>query len=177
MYLGLDPSVDLEKYGSDIQAAAWLYDVPEEWIKAVIQTESNGNPQAYRYEAKLNDASYGLMQLLFATAQGLGYEGAPAGLYDPHTNIMLGSQLLGQLRARIGDDFARVYSAYNSGQADLYLTSATVGANVERALNWLSQFATKAVETVGVSETAAEESAGLIVAGLAAAVLIMRKRR
>jgi soluble lytic murein transglycosylase-like protein len=179
-YLG-----SLEAYSRFIESAAWLYDVPEDWIRAVIDTESSGNPNAYRYEAKLKDASYGLMQILYSTAKGLGYVGPPAGLYDPSINIDLGARLLRQLRDRYGDDFSRVYSAYNSGRPDLYLTSTQVATNVERALSNLAKYATAAAATVyqygePIVETAAGAAAdfpaGLVLVGLAA-VLLARKRR
>ena len=121
-------------YDAIIHAQAVEFDVPVAWIKAVIQTESSWNPKAYRAEPQINDASYGLMQLLYRTARGLGYDGTPEGLYDPAINIALGAKLLGDLRVRYGDDFRRVYSAYNSGRPDLWETSSQVGTNVARAL-------------------------------------------
>lgn len=111
---------------------AMHYRVPEAWIRATIQTESAWDPKAYRAEPQINDASRGLMQLLYRTAAGLGFESTPDELYDPNTNIMLGTKLLAELRGRYGDDAQRVYSAYNSGKPDLYKTSTQVGANVAR---------------------------------------------
>jgi soluble lytic murein transglycosylase-like protein len=111
-----------------------------EWIKAVIGVESSYNPRAYRAEPRINDASYGLMQLLYRTAVGLGYAGEPEGLFDPGINIDLGSKFLGQLRARHGDNFAAVYSAYNSGSATKYQTSTQVAEHVKNALAWLARF-------------------------------------
>lgn len=113
--------------------------VPAAWINAVILTESSGNANAYRAEPQIRDASYGLMQLLERTAKGLGYAGTPDGLYDPQTNIHYGVKLLAQLRARNGDDFARVYSAYNSGDPNKYKVSSQVAKNVNRALQNLSK--------------------------------------
>jgi soluble lytic murein transglycosylase-like protein len=178
MYLAATPNLD--RYRDYIAAGAWLNDVPEEWIKAVILTESSGNPQAYRYEPKLQDASYGLMQLLYSTAKGLGYQGPAAGLYDPETNIKLGSRLLGQLKQRYGDSFPRVYSAYNSGRPDLYLSSTQVWNNVQRALNNLAQYAGEVKETVinvgGQIETSVQSNPiPVVVLGLA--LLAWRKRR
>jgi soluble lytic murein transglycosylase-like protein len=176
MYLGL-VSPGFDEY---IQSASWLYDVPEAWIRAVIDTESSGNPRAYRYEPAIKDASYGLMQLLYSTAKGLGYDGPAEGLYDPKTNINLGTRLLRQLRDRYGDDFARVYSAYNSGQPDRYLSSTQVWNNVQRALNALAQYAGEVKETViaagGQVETTLQSNpVPAIVLGLA--LVAWRKRR
>lgn len=77
------------EYGQLIREAASLYNLDPNLIFATIMIESGGNPRAVRYEPRLNDASYGLGQLLYSTARGLGYRGSPAGLYDPATNIDL----------------------------------------------------------------------------------------
>lgn len=127
-------------FEDEIANAATLYNVPESWIRAVIETESNWIAQAFRSEPRISDASYGLMQLLYRTAKGLGYTGMPEGLYDPFVNIDLGTKLLGQLRALYGDDFQRVYSAYNSGSPDLWQTSSQVAANVARAVQSLTKW-------------------------------------
>lgn len=137
-----------EAYAEIIRNASIRWDVPENWIRAVIQTESAFNPSAYRAEPQINDGSYGLMQLLYSTAWGLGYIGSAAGLYDPATNIDLGTKLLSQLRDRYGNNIQRVYSAYNSGNPDLYLTSKQVGDNVKRLLSNLGSVATGSSGTI-----------------------------
>jgi len=43
----------------------------DDYVDAIIQIESNGNPRASRHEPHLNDASYGLGQLLTSTAKDL----------------------------------------------------------------------------------------------------------
>lgn len=59
-------------------------------VLAVIQVESEFRPNAYRAEPQINDASYGLMQVLGSTAADRGYDGPPEGLFDPETNIRIG---------------------------------------------------------------------------------------
>lgn len=129
----------LQPWQSIVRRESIQTGVPVVWINAVILTESNGNPTAFRSEPKINDASYGLMQLLYSTAKALGYSGTSEGLYTPDVNIRLGAKLLGELRGRYGDDFARVYSAYNSGSPDKYKTNTQVAANVARALGNLAR--------------------------------------
>ncbi len=136
---------------TQIRAASQRYHVPESWIQAVIEVESAWNPQAYRAEPQIQDASRGLMQILGRTARGLGFTGDPADLFNVEINIDLGTKLLGQLRERYGDDFRRVYSAYNSGKPDLYKTSSQVAANVARAVEALSKYVTQAVDTLTAS--------------------------
>lgn len=154
-----------------IRSASLTYDVPEAWIRAVIDVESSWNPRAYRYEARINDASYGLMQLLGRTATALGYAGSTEGLYDPQINIDLGSRLLGQLRSSYDDDFRRVYSAYNSGNPDLWERSTQVAAHVSRAVAALEKYAAEVVHyVVGAGQESPVASSGLV--ALLVAVLL-----
>lgn len=60
---------------------AQQYDVPEKLVRRVIVRESGYNPAAR------NGPYYGLMQISHATASGMGYRGAPAGLLDADTNL------------------------------------------------------------------------------------------
>lgn len=57
------------------------YDVPETLVRRVIERESKYNAAAR------NGPYYGLMQISHATASGMGYRGAPAGLLDAETNL------------------------------------------------------------------------------------------
>lgn len=92
------------------------------FVKSVIASESAFNPRATNDEAHLADASHGLMQLLYSTAQSIGYAGAlPTeadrqalrGLYDPRTNITLGTRYLNKMVNYYGGDIERAASAYN----------------------------------------------------------------
>lgn len=125
-------------YDAFVTAESFATGVPAIWIQAVILTESSGRADAYRAEPRISDASYGLMQLLYRTAKGLGYDGTPEGLYDPQTNIHYGTKLLAQLRARYGDNPAAVYSAYNSGSGQSYLSNPDVAAHVDHFLSNLA---------------------------------------
>lgn len=64
-----------------IEKYATLYQVPEALVHRVIRRESNYNPAAYSL------GNYGLMQIRYNTARGLGYTGSPAGLFDAETNL------------------------------------------------------------------------------------------
>ena len=92
-------------YNAVIQSAADRYRVPVSVIKGVIGLESGFDPHAKRLEPQLpavnipglesgGDASYGLMQLLYRTAWGMGYRGPSSGLYDPSVNVPLGTAFL-----------------------------------------------------------------------------------
>ncbi len=82
------------------------------------------------------------MQISRATALAYGVVNVDT-LFDPAVNIDIGTHLLSDLRASYGDDFRAVYSAYNSGSAAAWQTSAQVFANVQRALSALADYASQ----------------------------------
>lgn len=104
------------EYGQFIRESAAQYDVDPQLIFATVMIESGGNPRAVRYEPRLDDASYGLGQLLYSTARGIGYKGTPAGLYDPSTNIDLIARYHRRNLDRHGHLTAEeLTTAYNTG--------------------------------------------------------------
>lgn len=80
-----------------IDTSATRYGVRQSLIEAVIHQESGGDPDAFRVEAAVNDASFGLMQVLLGTAHTLGYRGTPRGMFLPAVNIDLGAHYLADL--------------------------------------------------------------------------------
>jgi soluble lytic murein transglycosylase-like protein len=105
-------------FDSIVATAADAWDVEPALIKGIIAAESEFKPTAYKSEPQIGDASYGLMQLLYGTAKLLGYSGATGGLYDPTTNIRLGTRYLADLikTARNGGyGVDSAISAYNAG--------------------------------------------------------------
>jgi soluble lytic murein transglycosylase-like protein len=60
---------------------ATLYGVPESFVHRVAKRESTYNPKAF------HKGNYGMMQIRYNTAKGLGYKGKPEGLFDPETNL------------------------------------------------------------------------------------------
>lgn len=135
-------------YDDLIAVSAALYNVPPDWIQGFISIESNWNPNAYRAEPQINDASYGLMQLLYSTAQGLGYSGDASGLYDPATNIDLGTKLIAQLIGQHGMNPQAVASAYNSGSATAYQTNSGVANYVNKFAAAVQSFASATVNVI-----------------------------
>ena len=98
-------------------------------LAALIDHETGGtwNPRAIRVETAINDASRGLTQILFRTAQGAGYTGDAAGLFDPATNVFYGAKYLAGQIKRAGS-LQGGLSAYNGG----YNPSAGFGAVLTR---------------------------------------------
>ena len=64
-----------------VEKYAAKYQMPAELIHRVIKRESTYNPAAY------SKGNYGLMQIRYNTARGLGYKGTPEGLFDAETNM------------------------------------------------------------------------------------------
>lgn len=64
-----------------INRYADIHEVPRPLVHKVIQRESDYRPGAR------NGPYYGLMQILPATARGMGFAGRPADLLDAETNL------------------------------------------------------------------------------------------
>ncbi len=58
-----------------------IYGVPEKLVHHVAHRESTYNPTAF------SKGNYGLMQIRYRTAKGMGYDGKPEGLFDAETNL------------------------------------------------------------------------------------------
>lgn len=67
---------------------AKLNNIPEELVHRVVRRESTYNPRAY------HAGNYGLMQIRYNTAKGLGYEGPAEGLFDAETNLKYATKYL-----------------------------------------------------------------------------------
>lgn len=67
---------------------AKLNGLPEALVHRVVKRESTYNPRAY------HNGNYGLMQIRYNTAKGLGYEGPPEGLFDAETNLKYATKYL-----------------------------------------------------------------------------------
>ncbi len=67
---------------------AKLNKVPEELVHRVVKRESTYNPRAY------HSGNYGLMQIRYNTAKGLGYTGSAEGLFDAETNLKYATKYL-----------------------------------------------------------------------------------
>jgi len=103
-----------EIYNDLIINAGKKYGVEPALIKAIITIESSFDEKSYRYEPHRNDASYGLIQILYATAKNLGFKGKPTDLYNPQVNIEYGTKFLKVLLNQY-KNLEDVIASYNMG--------------------------------------------------------------
>lgn len=113
-------------------------------VKGITAAESGFNPSALRGEPQIRDASIGLMQILYATAKGLGFPGPIGdrtkltGLYAPATNLYYGARLLRKLLLQAGNE-AGAMSAYNGGyRPDLGFGRPRTATTPRVCLQWKS---------------------------------------
>lgn len=71
-----------------IEKYAALYGIPESLLHRVVKRESRYNPKAF------NRGHYGLMQIKYATAKSMGYDGPAEGLFDAETNLKYAAKYL-----------------------------------------------------------------------------------
>jgi soluble lytic murein transglycosylase-like protein len=88
---------------------AQRHGIPEHLLRRLIAKESGTNPGAF------NRRYYGLMQITYMAARGMGYRGAPRGLLDPEINLTYGVPYLANAYRLADGDEARALQLYSSG--------------------------------------------------------------
>ncbi len=98
------------QYAALIQAYAAKHGIDPKLVRAVIQTESGGNPRAVSPAGAM-----GLMQLMPANIQEAGISDA----FDPEQNIAAGTQQLSGLLKEYGGDLDLALAGYNAGPGNV----------------------------------------------------------
>ncbi|MEE1655749.1 lytic transglycosylase domain-containing protein [Microvirga sp. CF3062] len=88
---------------------ARAHGVPETLVHRVIRRESSYNPRA------LSKGNFGLMQIRYATARGMGYRGSPSGLLDANTNLTYAVPYLANAYKVAGGNADRAVALYAGG--------------------------------------------------------------
>jgi soluble lytic murein transglycosylase-like protein len=109
------------QYDDIIKQASQKYGISEALIKAVIKVESSFNP-----ETVSSAGAKGLMQLMDATARGLGITNS----FDPAQNIDGGTKYLSYQLKRFDGQEKLALAAYNGGPNRL----AKLGIQTEQEL-------------------------------------------
>jgi D-alanyl-D-alanine carboxypeptidase len=98
-----------DPWGPYINEAAARYNIPAQWIRAVMAQESGGEEQAVSPVGAM-----GLMQIMPGTYEELREEnGLGADPFDPHDNILAGAAYISEMYARYGSP--GFLAAYNAG--------------------------------------------------------------
>lgn len=95
------------RYDTAIEHYAARYGVDATLVRAVIQVESNFNPNCVSHKG-----ARGLMQLMPATARRFGV----TNINDPEQNIHGGVRYLSYLMRMFNEDLPRVLAGYNAGE-------------------------------------------------------------
>ncbi len=103
----LNPGSSIEQI---VQRAADTYKLPSKLIKAIIRHESNFNARAVS-----NAGASGLMQLMPATARGLGV----TDILDPEQNVMAGAKYLRNMLDKYKGNVKLALAAYNAGPGNV----------------------------------------------------------
>ncbi len=102
-----------DPWGPYIVEAATRFQIPQQWIRAVMAQESGGEEQAVSPTGAM-----GLMQIEPETYQDLQAQyGLGADPFDPHNNILAGAAYIKEMYQRYGAP--GFLAAYNAGPEDV----------------------------------------------------------
>jgi len=93
-----------------IASVAYRYRINPHLLASMVNAESAG-----RQRAVSNKGALGLMQVMPATARGLGVRNPGALLEDPVLAMHTGAKYLKQLQGQLGNNVPLVVAAYNAG--------------------------------------------------------------
>lgn len=152
------------------------YGVDPALIKGIIQQESRWDVNASRYEAHLNDSSWGLMQVLLKTAKWiLGNDKLTiADLINPQINVDAGTKYIASLLKQYNGKVQDAIAAYNAGSPRRNKDGSYVNqAYVDKVYRNYMMY-----RTIGfpITEQTAAIGIGSLVALAAVGMVVMRSK-
>ncbi|QYR20117.1 lytic transglycosylase domain-containing protein [Paenibacillus sp. sptzw28] len=133
------PAGDSSSYDSYINEAASKFGIDPTLIRAVIHTESSFNPNSVS-----SAGAKGLMQLMDATARGLGVTNS----FDPKQNIEGGARFLSYLMRKYEGNEQAALAAYNAGPGRVDRAGIRTDADVAEKLESLPSETRRYIEKV-----------------------------
>ncbi len=109
----------MKRWNPFIAEASNRFDVPQSWIRAVMQIESGGRTTLGEDQPITSSAgAMGLMQIMPSTYEDMRQQhGLGSDPYDPHDNILAGAAYLRWLRGVY--PYPTLFAAYNDGPGNL----------------------------------------------------------
>jgi membrane-bound lytic murein transglycosylase B len=128
----------MTRWDPAIKIAAKRFDVPENWIRAVMRIESGGRTMLAENQKITSSAgAMGLMQLMPETYNNMRAQyRLGADPYDPHDNIVAGTAYLRFLRAKYG--YPEMFAAYNDGPGNLEARMVDGGMLPAETINYVA---------------------------------------
>lgn len=124
--MAMTPQALMVRWEPLVKEASRRFDVPPEWIRAVIRMESGGRQWIGEGVPTLSDmGAMGIMQVLPQTYAEMRVQyGLGNDPYDPHDNVIAGTAYLKWLYGKYGNP--AMFAAYNDGPGNLeaFLTNA-----------------------------------------------------
>lgn len=123
-------------YRALIESTARGHGLDPNLVEAVSIAESSGQTDAFRFEPGFFDrylknhpthgkenprrvsSSYGLMQVMFTTAQQYGFFDEPEELFKPDVGLQFGCLHLKRMLQWANGDVRKALAAYNGGQGN-----------------------------------------------------------
>lgn len=126
LFLRVAQHPNLERYKSLIDASAKTQGLDPSLVKAMIAVESAFEPQAVSPKGAL-----GLMQIMPATGARYGVSAnarrtVEQQLFDPATNLRIGTRYLRDLLQRFDQDLRLALAAYNAGEGAVEQYARTI---------------------------------------------------
>jgi Transglycosylase SLT domain len=128
----------MKRWDPWIALAAKRFDVPENWIRAVMRIESGGRTMLGENQPITSSTgAMGLMQLMPQTYNDMRVQyRLGANAYDPHDNILAGAAYLRFLRAKYG--YPNMFAAYNDGPGNLEARMVDGGLLPAETINYVA---------------------------------------